>query len=85
MSSPDFAGHTQAMIAIDDAFKFGKGFLKFFSLECIENTDIPGRLNLTKQPYFCVFQATGKDLTGRDIANIASAYFPGFTEAVNTK
>jgi hypothetical protein len=85
MSAPDFAGHTQAMTALNKAFTLGKGFVRFAYLDCIEKICLPGRLNLRKQPYFCVFQATGKDLTERDIVNIASAYSTGFTEAANAK
>jgi hypothetical protein len=91
MSAPDFPGHTQAMTALDDAFKLGKGFLKFAYLDCIKNTYIPRRLNLTKQPYFCVFHAAGEDcrpgqdLSGRDVVNLASAFLPDFTETANAK
>jgi hypothetical protein len=91
MSAPDFPGHSQAMSVLDDAFKLGKGFLKFAYLDCVKSTYLPRRLNLTKSPHFCFFHAAGEvcqpgeNLSARDVVNIASTFLPDFTETANPK
>jgi hypothetical protein len=90
LSSPDYSGHAQAMSTFDDAFKLGKGFLKFAYLDCVKNTYIPRRLGLTKAPHFCVFYAGGEqcrsgNMSAREIINWASSFLPDFTEAADEK
>jgi hypothetical protein len=91
MSSPDFAGHSQTMTVLDDAFALGKGFLKFAYLDVVKNTHIPRRLELSKQPHFCFFHPGGHEclpaqgLSARDVVNRASAYLPDFTENATRK
>ena len=90
ISSQDESGHTQASETLEEAFKLGKGFLKFAYLDGRKNVKVPRRLGLKQLPQFCIFHPSGQtcfnsSLTARELVNIASSYLPDFTHTVDEK
>lgn len=91
LSTQDLPGHSEANNVFDEAFKIGKGFLKFAYLDTSKNANIQRRLKLdNKSPHYCVFYASGRkciqtNVSARELINFASFYLPDLAEKASSE
>jgi len=90
ISSQDSPGHSQASETLEEAFKLGKGFIKFGYLDGRKNVHVPRRLSIKQFPQFCIFHPSGQTcmnstMTARELVNMASSYLPDFCQKVDSK
>ena len=83
-------GNENEIKVFNDAFKIGKGFLKFGYIENEKNSNIQKKLHLKKIPQFCIYHMNGQkcidtDIQAKNLINLASSYLPDFTAKASTK
>lgn len=88
LSDPEYKGHDEAKDIFYEAYKIGKGFLKFAFLDTQKNPNVPKKLEIKKEPTFCIFYTSGRkclraDISARELVNLASSFIPDFIQEAN--
>lgn len=89
MSNPDLEGHAAANEVLEEAFKIGKGFLKFVYLDTSKTPSYARHLKL-EGPSFCIYHSGGVltlpgNTTARQLVNRASFMIPDFTYKITNE